>query len=131
MSRLIIKKNNPIDGGEANLVYDPNSEQLHYHGWVRVKIGPFKKKFPFNGNEQVAKEMMRSDSLFVGKEIQVKDVKITVVSVHDKFATVSFDSDDFDGVAELDITGEYLDVITVKAEGKFQGMKLRVEAYRV
>jgi hypothetical protein len=130
MSKLIIKKNNPIDGGEANLVYDPNSEQLHYHGWVKLKIGPFKKKFPFNGNETVTKDLMRSDSLFEGKEIQVKDVKITVVSIHYNFATVSFDSDDFDGVAELDTTGEYLDVITVKAEGKFQGIKLRVEAYR-
>jgi hypothetical protein len=131
MSRLVIKKNNPIDSGEANLVYDPNSEQLHYHGWVKLKIGPFKKKFPFNGNEKVAKELMRSDSLEAGKVIDIEGVKITVMAIHEGSATVSFDSEDFDGFAELDTKGEYLDVMSVKAEGKFQGIKLKVEAYRV
>jgi len=131
MSKLIIKKNNPIDGGEVNLVYDPSSEELHYHGWGRVKIGPFKKKMNFNDSEKVARELMRSDSLFSGKEIQIKDVKITVISVHDKFATVSFDSDNFDGVIELDLSAEYFDIMTIKATGKFQGMKLKIEANRV
>ena len=129
MSKLNIKKNNPIDGGDVNLVYDPASEELHYHGYVRFKIGPIKKKINFNEAEKVARDLLRSSSLFEGKTIEIKDLKITVIGIHAEFATVSFDSDNFDGVIELDISKEYFDILSIKATGKFQGMKLKMEAF--
>lgn len=131
MSHLVIKKNLPIKSGDIYFVLEADKNCVHLHGNARFQVGPFTKKFNFNQHEDMPKEYMLSSFYELGKEFEVKGTKIKVESVLPTHVVVSFDAEDFDGVAEVDITKELIDVITVNATGKYQGMKLRVDAYRV
>lgn len=131
MTTLEIKKNPPIQNGVINVAYLPDTEQFSYSGHVKVKLGPFSKKIPFGATEIIPRDKMKSSSYGVGSVINYKEVEITVRSNDGTTALVTFDTEDVDGTAELDVTGEYIDFVAIHATAKIQGISLTVDAYRI
>jgi hypothetical protein len=125
---LRVKKNGLIKGGEINLVYDADNENFAWYGYVKVGVGPIIKKVTFNDDYSIPRDMMRSDSLFVGKRVERSGVILECVSVHDKYAMLTFDSEDVDGVLTVSREKMYLEVTAINASGKYQGQNLKLEA---
>jgi uncharacterized Zn finger protein len=72
---------------------------------------------------------MRSDSIFSGKKISEENVILTVLTVHDDYAVISFDSDDIDGILTVSRKDEYISATSLNAEGKYRGYNIKVDAY--
>lgn len=125
---LIVKKNGIIKGGEINLVYDPDNENFAWFGYVKVGIGPIIKKVTLNDDYSIPQYLMRSDSLFSGKLVERNGVIIECVSLHEKYAMLSFGSDDVDGVLTVSREKMYLEVTAINASGKYHGQNLKLEA---
>jgi hypothetical protein len=128
---LQVKKNGIIKGGDLELSYNPDDESLSYWGHVKIGLGPIVKKISFNETYKISRDKMRSDSLFVGKKIEDEGVVLTVLTVHDTYAVVNFDSADVDGILTVSTAFEYLTVTQIKAEGKVKGYQIKIEANRI
>ena len=126
---LKVRKNGVIKGGDIYLEYNPDNELLHYFGHVKVGFGPVTKKFQTDDFYRIEKESMRSDSIHVGKKISEDGVILTIVTVHDDYAVISFDSDDIDGILTVSRKDEYISAIALNAEGKYRGYNIKVDAY--
>ena len=129
---LKVRKEGNVKGGVIFFDFDFFAEKIHYNGHVKVGFGPLVKKFDFNDYYSVSKEQMRSDNKFAGQEIKAGEAKITVISLYpDKgWGTAHFEADDFDGLATIDISKEYIDIISINGKVDFMGMSLKVNAVR-
>jgi hypothetical protein len=126
---LKVRKNGVIKGGDIYLDYNPENELLHYSGHIKVGFGPVNKKFEVNDFYHIQKDLMRSDSIFSGKKISEEGVILTVLTVHDDYAVISFDSDDIDGILTVSRKDEYISATSLNAEGKYRGYNIKVDAY--
>lgn len=125
---LRVKKNGLIKGGEINLVYDPDNENFAWFGYVKVGVGPIIKKITFNDDYSIPRDMMRSDTLYVGKKVERNGVVVECVSAHEKYAMLTFDSEDVDGILAVNREKMYLEVTVINASGKYQGQNLKLDA---
>jgi hypothetical protein len=129
---LKVRKDGAVKGGDIYFDYDPTSEKIHYFGHVKVGLGPLVKKFSFNDYYSVSKDMMASASKYAGQKIDAGDCVIEVVSVYpDKgWGTAHFKAEDFEGIANIDISKEFIDIIMINGKVEFQGLDLKVSASR-
>jgi len=133
MSTLKIRKDGSVKSGTINFDFNPDSELIRYNGHVKVGMGPLTKKFDFDDDYKVSKEQMRCDNKFPGQEIIAGECRIKVISLYpDKgWGTAEFNADDFEGVANIDISKEYIDIIMINGKVDFMGLTLKVNAVRV
>lgn len=131
MSVLKVEKNPPIQSGKISLNYTPDDEKFTYDGHVKVKIGFISKNIPFSEVISIPRDIMRSSALTVGSVIEFKGVKVEVISNDGSTALVNFEEEDVKGKANLDVTGEYIDVISINAKASVQGFMLKIAAHRV
>jgi hypothetical protein len=129
---LKIRKDGAVKGGDIHFDYDPVSEKIHYFGFVKVGFGPLVKKFSFDDHYPAPKELMASATKYAGQKIVAGDCIIDVVSVYPEqgWGTAHFKADDFEGIANIDISKEYIDIIMINGKVEFQGLDLKVNATR-
>jgi len=129
---LKIVPNGVIKSGFIEIVYVPELQTLRVLGMAKIGISIFVKTFSFDETQSIPKELMKSSSFVVGAKRKIDDIELEIIGVNDGRAVITFAHDHGDcGVAEVSITGEYIDLLKIAANSSYLGKKVHFEAIKV
>lgn len=110
-----------IKGGDFNYEFNAENKLLTYK--TTVKVGKFgmSKNFEAAGHQNIEPEQLESSKYStVGAAIEFANLKGNVMKIDGQVATANVYMTDMDakGTATFDISGQYVSLLTLDAEGK-------------
>jgi hypothetical protein len=126
----------PIDtikGGTFAYSYDPNKQALTYEFHAVAQVWFFSKHIDKSGTLTIKPEDLKSAKYSKpGTSIQFANLTGKVISVKGKLATVqiSIDEAGAHGIAEFDISGDYVDLISIDAQGNVSGFQFELKVVK-
>jgi len=118
----------PLQGGDAAYTADLISGQLAYLAHIKIKIVFFTTTKTFQGNYQIDPKLMLSSGLSkVAQSQTIAGLTLTVTKVNGSLATVRVSQSQLNGIAVLDISGDYLQVVSMNTLAHVSGQVIVVE----
>ena len=132
MKNFTILKNGLIRGGQVSYELDPATGLISYSGFVYVGVGFFSKKVDVNPSGkpfQVKTEELLSANVKPGYKVPVGNVFFLVDTVTGSVASVEahVTGQPIDGVGTLDVSGQYVALLSLDAKAKVYGMSLTIQ----